>query len=227
MIKLFGKEITEEAIIMAKIEDDRKLFSDLTRYGEFDTEDVLALYKEFVPRKLYGNSNLLKQFRKLDKEHPEIRKYFLKEVSKMTCGLTKMYGLMGCFKFKKEEYWDFDDDKLLTFVSEGIVKIPPSILIKRFPSIIPKVGDKYSITYGSDSKPYEVIEVNKTKVKLRSMNYTQAEGYNFYLNQVYDYSSNPNGNICEAKIQSNGKLKLNGENKFLIVGARAYYDPSL
>lgn len=226
MIRLFGREITEEEIITAKLEGDKRLFSNLTCYGDFDDKDVLTLYKEFVPREVYRNNYLLKQFRALDKEHPEIRKYFLEEAIKMSSGLYHLHGFMKCFKFKKEEYWNLEDDKLLSFISNGIVKIPPSDLIKRFPRVVPEVGDGYSISYGSDSIPYEVIEVNKTKVKLRAMDYTPADGYDYYTNQVYNYSSNLKGAIYEAKIQNNGRLKLNGEKKFLTVGAKAYRDPS-
>ena len=87
-----------------------------------------------------------------------------------------------------------------------------------------KVGDKATLSVGSDRYPYEVIWTNKSglKIKLRKM---KAINHGDYYNQDYTYESDINGEIIMANLNSKGNYKSNG--LYISIGkARQYLDPS-
>ena len=94
---------------------------------------------------------------------------------------------------------------------------------------LPKVGDGVSIAYGSDSEPYTIIDVNKsgTKIAIQRDNAEPADGYDYYSNQVYNYTRNPNGKIEYASLRKNGMYKIIHSNtKVHRVGRKKYQNPS-
>ncbi len=93
----------------------------------------------------------------------------------------------------------------------------------------PEVGMGATISAGSDCYPYTIIDVNKTgtKIKVQRDNYEPAEGYDYYDNQVYNYSSNPNGCIYEVSLRKDGKWKIVNGTSNVRIGHRSHYsDPS-
>jgi len=90
-----------------------------------------------------------------------------------------------------------------------------------------------TVSIGSDSYPATVIEVSPDykKVTIQMDSYKPAEGYEYYGNQVYEYSPNPNGLIEVWTLRNHGRYAKKGSKKgsgwCLTLGSRrAYSDPS-
>ena len=90
-----------------------------------------------------------------------------------------------------------------------------------------------TVGIGSDCSPYTVIEVSpdyKT-IKIQKDSCKPADGYNYFGNQVYEFTPNPNGTIEVWTLRNNGRYVRKGDKKsngfYLTIGSRrAYYDPS-
>lgn len=92
---------------------------------------------------------------------------------------------------------------------------------------VPKIGELCTQIIGSDSYPYEVVKVSKSglQCKIRRLDAKPAEGFDYYTNQQYVYSSNENNPIKIIKMNNRG---LYTYNKLRIkFGYAIYYkDPS-
>ena len=88
------------------------------------------------------------------------------------------------------------------------------------------VGTHATGWYYSDSMPFEVIKVSPSgkTITIRRMHATNAEGYDYFSNQVYDYSSNEDGATYTVRYTKNGwKTPCNMSVRFGY--ARKYEDP--
>ena len=100
--------------------------------------------------------------------------------------------------------------------------------------VTPQVGMGATSGFGSDCYPYTIIEVSKDgkKVKVQSDAHAPVkEGFDFYANQQYDYTANPNGSVMEFRLRKNGSYVRQGDpmrgGQRLSIGNRRYYrDPS-
>ena len=93
---------------------------------------------------------------------------------------------------------------------------------------IPHVKMGATISFGSDSYPYEVIEVlTLKKIKIRSMDYKRIDKNGLSENQKYEYISNPNGVEYIATLRKDGKWKIQNSSTTVSLGrAIRYIDPS-
>ena len=89
------------------------------------------------------------------------------------------------------------------------------------------VGQLATGRYVSDCYPFEVIEVSPSgkTIKIREMNAEPAEGYDYFGNQVYNYTSNPNGSVRTVRLCKYGWKELKGTMKVSLGNARKYQDP--
>ena len=90
-----------------------------------------------------------------------------------------------------------------------------------------------TVGIGSDRYPYTIIEVSpdcKT-IKIQRDHYTPAEGYNYFGNQVYEYTRDPEAPIEVWTLRNHGRYVRKGDKKnssfYLTIGKKqAYSDPS-
>ena len=100
------------------------------------------------------------------------------------------------------------------------------------PRPVPYVGQGVTIGIGSDCYPATIIEVsnNLKKVVLRHDTADPAEGFEYYGNQVYDITPNPDGAIETWTYRKRGvwaQLRSAKAIGFLsFKGRRKYSDPS-
>lgn len=95
----------------------------------------------------------------------------------------------------------------------------------------PEVGMGATMGNGSDCSPYTIIEVNKNgtriKIQLDNAEPDKANGYNYFGNQIYIYSPNPNGPIYEMSLKKDGRWKIVGGSTTAVIGfRRRYSNPS-
>lgn len=93
------------------------------------------------------------------------------------------------------------------------------------------VGQKLTYYCGSDRYPYEIFEINGDRLWIRELDATPADGFDYYSNQVYNYSSNPNGRMIELSKRKDGIYRPVGSKirdpKYFYFGYANYYsDPS-
>lgn len=101
-----------------------------------------------------------------------------------------------------------------------------SELIKIFGK--PKVGTPVTYKIGSDAYPFTVIESNSKglKIVIQEDIATPTESHDYYGNQDYTYSRNPNGRTIELKLNAKGRW-TNGTSGYYSIGyRRRYSDPS-
>jgi hypothetical protein len=92
----------------------------------------------------------------------------------------------------------------------------------------PEVGMGATVGYVNDRYPYTIIEVNKagTRIKLQQdfAEPDKENGYEYFGNQVYIISPNPNGSIYEMSLRKNGKWKVIGGSTTATIGHRDRYE---
>ena len=93
---------------------------------------------------------------------------------------------------------------------------------------LPYVGMHATISYGSDSYPYEVIEVKTPKkIVVRSMDSKRIDKNGPYSEiQEYEYTSNPNGIEHVVSLRKDNKWKIEKSTTVVRLGyARMHRDP--
>jgi hypothetical protein len=94
---------------------------------------------------------------------------------------------------------------------------------------IPFVGMGVTYGYGSDRYPGTIIEVSKSKkkIKFQSDEYKRVDNNGPHTeNQKYDYFRNVFGGVQEASLRKDGKWKITGTRCTIGLGHRNhYYDP--
>ena len=98
--------------------------------------------------------------------------------------------------------------------------------------IIPVVGMGATGGCGSDCYPYTVVEIIRDKrIAVVEDLHKPAEGFDYYSNQVYTYSQNPEGTKEIYRLRKNGRWVRDGQpmrgGSTISLGHRRYYqDPS-
>ena len=97
----------------------------------------------------------------------------------------------------------------------------------------PTVGMGATVGIGSDCYPYTIVSVseNLKTVIIQKDNYKPAKGYEYYGNQVYEFTPNETGSIEVWTLRNHGRYVRKGDKKgdgyYLTIGERrAYSDPS-
>ncbi len=95
----------------------------------------------------------------------------------------------------------------------------------------PAIGMGATYVCGSDRYPYTIIEiVSDRMIRVQSDIYTPADGYNYYSNQVHDFTPDPDGGIVTLTLRKNGRWIEKGQSiksfGYAIGSRRAYSDPS-
>lgn len=104
-------------------------------------------------------------------------------------------------------------------------------IVKDLIKVKPEIGMGGTMSCGSDCYPYTVIEINKTGTKIKiqqdSAKPDKENGYDYYGNQVYIYSPNPNGPIHEMSLRKNGRwTEVGSTSSVSLGGRRQYQNPS-
>ncbi len=100
----------------------------------------------------------------------------------------------------------------------------------RVQTVVVGMGATYCI--GSDCYPYTVVEViSQKKIVVTGDEYKPAVGFEYYGNQIYDYTPQPNGHRKVLTLRKNGRWipqgsPMKGSCGFAIGSKRAYRDPS-
>ena len=222
-MKLNGKVLNESEIVAATLEN-KKVWHELTCCNVFtideiekyfnnidwdfycskldtfnyDADTIMNIFQRLLDRNILSNTSI----RRLSASVPMNKEFILKNKDKLN--LTIVFrSNEKAEKFTKTEK-----------VKYGLVKVP-------------KVGELCTQIIGSDSYPFEVIEVSKSglQCKIRRLDAKPAEGFDYYANQQYVYSSNENNPIKIVKMNNRG---LSTYNKLRIkCGDAIYYrDPS-
>ncbi len=147
--------------------------------------------------------------------------------------------LPGVIKLEilQKPLWEKDEDRFKWFCEAHAEQTEAGLdkaegYAKRV-EIIPAVGMGATAGYGSDSYPYTVIKIsaNGKTLVVQADNHKPAPGFDYYSNQVYTYTPNPEGETKTFTLRDNGRWVLKGESKKgglrLGLGHRRYYqDPS-
>ena len=97
---------------------------------------------------------------------------------------------------------------------------------------IPIIGDGVTVGIGSDCYPATIIalDMKKGRVTIQYDSHSPAENYDYFSNQVYNYSPNPDGTIEVWSLRKNLKLSKVGSRSvqgwyLSLNGRRCYQDP--
>lgn len=96
--------------------------------------------------------------------------------------------------------------------------------------VTPKVGMGATGVFGSDCYPYTIVEVkSKTRIVLQEDTAFVGEGHDFFENQVWEFSRNPDTPKIEVSRRKNGRWVEVGVdvdcNGYVIGQRRRYIDP--
>lgn len=94
--------------------------------------------------------------------------------------------------------------------------------------VIPTVGMGATAGIGSDSYPYTVVEVRSPKtIVVQADSYKPAEHHDYYANQEYVYSPNPDAGKEVYTLRKDGRWRKKGSQyQTLTLGFRRHYhDP--
>ena len=222
-MKLNGKVLNESEIVAATLEN-KKVWHELTccnvftidkieKYfnnidwdfycskldtSNYDADTIMNIFQRLLDRNILSNTSI----RRLSANVPMNKEFILKNKDKLN--LTIVFRSNGkAEKFTKTEK-----------VKYGLVKVP-------------KVGELCTQIIGSDSYPFEVVEVSKSglQCKIRRLDAKPAEGFDYYTHQEYVYSSNENNPIKIAKMNNRGFYTYN-KLRIKFGDAIYYRDPS-
>ncbi len=100
--------------------------------------------------------------------------------------------------------------------------------------VTPEIGMGATSGYGADCYPHTIIAISKSGKEITvqaDLHHPIAEGFDYYSNQKYTYTPDPNGSTRVYTLRKNGRWILKGESLKnggrLGIGHRRYYqDPS-
>ena len=166
--------------------------------SNYDVETIMNIFQRLLDRNMLSNTSI----RRLCVTVPMDKEFILKNKDKLNLTVVFLSNEKA-EKFTKTEK-----------VKYGLVKVP-------------KVGELCTQTIGSDSYPFEVVEVSKSglQCKIRRLDATPAEGFDYYTHQEYVYSSNENNPTKIVKMNSRG-LYTNNKLRIKFGYAIYYKDPS-
>ena len=222
-MKLNGKILSESEIVAATLEN-KKVWYELTYENVFTIEEI---------EKYFNNIEWDCYCSKLNTSNYDINtimNIFQRLLDKNFLSNTSIRRLSASVPMDKEFILKNKDKLNLTIVfnrNEKAEKFTKTELVKHGLVKAPKVGELCTQIIGSDSYPFEVVEVSKSglQCKIRRLDAKPAEGYDYFTNQNYTYSSNENNPIKIVKMNNRG---LYTYNKLRIkFGDAIYYrDPS-
>ena len=222
-MKLNGKVLNESEIVAATLEN-KKVWHELTCCNVFTIEEI---------EKYFNNIDWDFYCSKLDTYNYDaeiIMNIFQMLLDKNFLSNTSIRRLSASVPMNKEFILKNKDKLNLTIVfrsNEKAEKFTKTEKVKYGLVKVPKVGELCTQIIGSDSYPFEVIEVSKSglQCKIRRLDAKPAKGFDYYTNQQYVYSSNENNPIKIIKMNNRG---LYTYNKLRIkFGDAIYYrDPS-
>jgi hypothetical protein len=101
-----------------------------------------------------------------------------------------------------------------------------NIQVKEVPNWI-DVGMHATGSYHSDSYPFEVVKVpaNGKVITICELDAKNAEGYDYYSNQVHTFKSNPHGATHTVRQHKNGDWMTPDGMQVYFGSARKYDDP--
>lgn len=108
-------------------------------------------------------------------------------------------------------------------------KFPLKFIANNLLKTKPEIGMGAIVACGSDCYPYTIIEINKTgtKIKIQEDNSHRLPGFDYYSDQKYDYSPNPNGITHNISLRKDGVWRIVNSNQRISIGhRRRYEDPS-
>ena len=222
-MKLNGKVLNESEII-ALILENKKAWRELTSRNVFTIEEI---------EKYFNNIEWDLYCSKLNTSNYDIEtimNVFQRLLDKNILSNTSIRRLSASVPMDKEFILKNKDKLNLTIIfrnNEKAEKFTKTEMVKYELAKVPKVGELCTQIIGSDSYPYEVIEVSKSglQCKIRRLDAKPAEGFDYYVNQKYVYSSNKNNPIKIAKMNNRGLYTYN--NLRIKFGDAIYYrDPS-
>lgn len=90
-----------------------------------------------------------------------------------------------------------------------------------------EIGTLATGWYWSDCTPYEVIEMTASgkTITIREMEATPTKDFDYFTNQDYTYTSNPNGRTHKVRQRKQGGWKSSSGLKVSFGNARKYEDP--
>lgn len=129
---------------------------------------------------------------------------------------------------------DQDWKKIYELMIENMPEMKNNIAVQTINKLtdqnMPYVGMKATISYGSDSYPYEVISVkNPRKIVIREMDCKRIniEDGPFTENQIYEYFSNENNSTHVVTLRKDNRWRIEKTTQSVHLGhARKYIDPS-
>lgn len=92
----------------------------------------------------------------------------------------------------------------------------------------PYVGMGATVSFGSDSEPYTVVEVSPSgkRVEIRRCNYRRIDKRGpFTENQEYEITEDENAPSITAKLRKDGRWSTIGRTPVHLGYRRAYQDP--
>lgn len=67
------------------------------------------------------------------------------------------------------------------------------------------IGVGATVSIGSDCYPATIIHVDARSISVQMDHATEAEGYDYYQNQVHDFAPNPKGEIKVFTLRRGGR----------------------
>ncbi len=97
--------------------------------------------------------------------------------------------------------------------------------------ITPVVGMGVTQCFISDRHAFTIIEVSKNKIVVQEDTATKVENYDYYSNQHFTYSPNPDGRKITLTLRRDGVWREDGTKKncgqhWQLNMRRQYQDPS-
>ena len=221
-MKLNGKVLSETEIVALTLEDKKVwyelayqnifTFEEIEKYfsninwniycfrfttSNYKNDELISIFQMLLDNDVLDNSSLTE----LCVNVPMDKEFMLKNKNKLKFDVIFL-GNKKAEKFTKTE-----------MVKYGLINVP-------------KVGEHCTKIIGSDRYPYEVVEVSKSglQCKIRKLDVKPAEGFDYFSNQEYIYSSNENNSVEIIKMNNKG-VYTNNKMRIKFGIANYYQDP--
>ena len=111
--------------------------------------------------------------------------------------------------------------KVMTLVNGRLIEVKKEVPVVH-------IGDGVTVSCGTDSSPYTVIDVSKNgkKIKIQADNAVRIDNNGMSESQEYEYTPNLNGYIEEVSFRpKDGSFRIVGTSSSVRFGfRRKYYD---